>query len=202
MPLQANKRTYGLRAAIFLFALANRAESQQHGIHGPRWGFAVASAVSKDVRHPRLTQSWTSNEDLDSVWIVMGRSHTAPVDSIRLSIRSGPSRLMSETDAAAASFRSDSIGEWVNVPSGLLRSGGGERNVPMPMLVLGAFSPTAIESWARAQNPNRPVVTRIAAQVWRRKTYERAELYLENGSVAKPKTLPRKKLSSPPPSRN
>jgi hypothetical protein len=58
------------------------------------------------------------------------------------------------------------------------------------MRVLGVFSPSAIASWARSQNPTRPVVTRIAADIWRRNAYERAELYLESPVVeAKPKTF-------------
>jgi hypothetical protein len=60
----------------------------------------------------------------------------------------------------------------------------------MPMRVLGVFSPTAVASWARSQNPNHPVVTRVAADVWRRKTYEREELYLESPAVdQRPKTV-------------
>jgi hypothetical protein len=158
---------------------AKPAHAQMHGMHGPRWGFAVASAASKDLRHPRLTRTWNPTEDLDSVLIVMGRSKTAPVDSIRILIKSGPSSLALGNDLSAAAYRSDSLGQWLTVPKSLLHPGTGERNVPMPMRVLGVFSPSAMASWARSQSPSRPVVTRMAADVWRRNTFERAELYFE-----------------------
>jgi hypothetical protein len=167
----------------FLLVANSHAQSQQLGMHGPRWGFAVASSVSKDTRHPRLARTWNHSDNVDTVWIVMGRSHTAPVDSIRLSVRSGPPPLASEKDPIAATYRSDSLGQWAALPVTLLSPGYGERNVPMPMRVLGVFSPSAIASWARSQNPNRSVVTRVAADVWRRKTYERVELYLEPPAI-------------------
>jgi hypothetical protein len=67
----------------------------------------------------------------------------------------------------------------------------------MPMRVLGVFSPSAIALWARSQNPSRPVVTRVAADIWRRKTYERAELYLESPAVdPKPKIVSPKRKSN------
>jgi hypothetical protein len=171
--------------AIFLLAASDVAQAQQRGTHGPRWGFAVASGTSRDARHPRLATIWNPADNLDSVWIVMGRSHTLPVDSIRISARSGPPRLASEKNPLVAAHRSDSLGEWVALPTTLLRRGSGERNVPMPMRVLGVFSPTALEAWALSQNPKLPVVTRIAADIYRRKTYEHAELYLEASAVGR-----------------
>jgi len=64
----------------------------------------------------------------------------------------------------------------------------------MPMRVLGVFSPSAIATWARSQNPDHPVVTRVAVDIWRRKTYERTELYLESPVVdAKPTVVPQQR---------
>lgn len=178
-----------LSTVIPLVLAISQVQAQERGIHGPRWGFAVASAASKDLRHPRLSRTWNPTHNLDSVWIVMGRSHTAPIDSMRLSIRSGPARLISGMDPSQA-YVSDSLGEWVEVPASLLRPGHGERNIPMPMRVLGSFSPGTVASWARSQNPTRPVVTRVAVAVWRHKRFERSELYLESPIVdAKPKPV-------------
>jgi hypothetical protein len=168
---------------VFVLPPKKISQAQQPGLHGPRWGFAVASALTKDVRHPRLTGSWNSAEHLDSVWIVMGRSHTAPIDSIRIWVRSGLRSAPSEKDPMTATSRSDALGRWAAVPGELIRSATGERNVPMPMRVLGVFSPTVIATWARSHIPNRPVATRIAAEIWRHKTSERAELYLESPSA-------------------
>lgn len=189
--------------SLLVAIVSSAAQSQQPGTHGPNWGFAVASAASKDVRHPRLTRIWNPIENLDSVWIVMGRSHTAPIDSIRISVRSGPSRLASERNPLAATYRSDSLGQWLTAPTTLLRPGTGERNVPMPMRVLGVFSPSAIVSWARSQNPKHPVVTRVAADVWRHKTYERTELYLESPAVDAKSTVAsqQRKLNAAKPGR-
>jgi hypothetical protein len=178
-------RSQGLIRVLYAIGLltiaVNRAQAQQRGVHGPRWGFA--SAGSADVRHPRLIRTWNPSDDLDTVWIVMGRSHTAPVDSIRISVRSGPPRSTSGGDPIAATYLSDSLGQWVTAPRTLLHPGKGERNVPIPMRVLAVFSPSEIASWARSQNPNRPIVTRVAADVWRRKTYEHAELYIDARAV-------------------
>lgn len=195
VPLPAKNLAIAVCTMVLLATARDSAQAQQHGMHGPRWGFAAATTASKGVLHPRLTRTWNPSDNLDSVWIVMGRSRTAPVDSIRLSIKAGPSHLAYEENLIAATYRSDSLGQWVTLPSSLLRPGRGERNVPMPMRVIGVFSPTTIASWARSQNPNHPVVTRIAADVWRRKTYERAELYLEPPTVdtkTKPIVAPRK----------
>jgi hypothetical protein len=199
VPLPSKMFCGALWTISFLVIGRNSAQAQQRGMHGPQWGFAIASA--KDARHPRLTRTWNPSGNLDSVWIVMARSHTAPVDSIRLSVRSGPPRLASDKDIAAATFRSDSLGQWVTAPASLLRAGSGERNAPMPMRVLGTFSPTAIASWARSQNPNRPVVTRVAADVWRRNTFERKEVFLESPAVdvtPKPVSAPRRLNAAKP----
>lgn len=174
-----SKTLIAVLGTLILSIASDAAQAQQRGMHGPRWGFAVVSASSKDLRHPRLTRTWNATDNLDSVWILIGRSHTAPIDSIRISIRSGPSALIRERDPAVAAARSDSLGQWVTLPGTLVRLSGGERNTPVPMRVLGVFSPSAIASWARSQNPNHPVVTRVAADIWRRKAFERAELYLE-----------------------
>ena len=170
----------GVFCGVVLLAIArNSAHAQLRAIHGPLWGYAVAPSKSRDTRQLQLTRTWNPTRDVDTVWLVMGRSHTAPVDSIQYSIRSGPPRLASAKDPVAANYRSDSLGGWLPVPASLVSPGRGERNAGMPMRVLGVFSPSAITSWARSRNPNRPVVTRVAADVWRRKTYEREELYLE-----------------------
>jgi len=192
-------RSVAYYTMVFLLIAENAAQSQQRMIHGPQWGFAIAS--TDGVQHPRLTRIWNPSGNLDSIWIVMGRSHTTPVDSIRLSVRSGPPRLASEKDFDAATLRSDSLGQWVTAPARLLRAGRGERNAPMPMRVLGSFSPTTIASWARSKNPSRPVVTRVAADVWRRNTFERKEVYLESPAVdvkPKPDSAPRKMNAAKP----
>jgi hypothetical protein len=155
------------------------AQCQRSAIHGPRWGFAIAPIARTGGRSLRLAPSWDSNNDLDSVWIVIGRSHTAPVDSIRISVRAGPPQSAVGNGSLAGAYQADSLGQWAPLPRALLRPETGERNAPMPMHVLGVFSPTAVAAWARSQNPNRPTVTRVAADIWRRNTYERAELYLE-----------------------
>jgi len=177
-----------LSTIIPLVIVNNQGQAQERSMHGPRWGFAVASTASKDLRHPRLSRTWNPTHNLDSVWIVMGRSHTTPIDSVRLSIRSGPRRITSERDRGSSAYLSDSLGEWVAVPASLVQPGHGERNMPMPMRVLGAFSAVTVTSWARSQNPTRPVATRVAVAVWRHKSSERSELFLEPLMVdAKPK---------------
>jgi hypothetical protein len=190
VPSRLSKLVPSLWTMVFLAIAKNPVQAQQQAIHGPLWGYAVAPAKSRDMRQLQLTRTWNPSRNLDSVWLVMGRSHGAPIDSIRYSIKSGPLRLMSQKDPIAATYRSDSLGGWLTVPASLIRPGGGERNVEMPMLVLGVFSPSAITSWARSQNPNRPVVTRVAADVWRRKTYEREELYLEAPAAEQKTTVP------------
>jgi YD repeat-containing protein len=46
----------------------------------PRWGVAVGSADSRNRWHPRLTRMRTPTNNLDSVGIVISRSHSAAVD--------------------------------------------------------------------------------------------------------------------------
>jgi hypothetical protein len=75
---------------VIFATVHNPVQFQPSGIHGPRWGFAAAMAGPGGKNHLRLTTSWNANENSDTVLIVIGRSRTIPVDSVRLFLRSGP----------------------------------------------------------------------------------------------------------------
>jgi hypothetical protein len=144
--------------------------AQQPGVHGARLGFATTT-LRENQRPLRLTRSWNAADNADSVWLVMGRPQTVPVDSIRLFVLSD--------QASSPTAGADSPGTWLRVPSALLNQARGGRDAPVPMMILAVLNPSAVRTWMLGQVHTLPARTLIAAEVWRRNGYERAQLFID-----------------------
>jgi hypothetical protein len=144
--------------------------AQKPAVQGARLGFATTLLRENQARL-RLTRSWNPADNADSVWLVMGRSQTVPVDSIRLFVLAD--------QASSPSSGADSSGVWVRVPSALVNQARGERSTPAPVMLLAVFNPSAVSTWTRRQLHTSAPRTLLAAEVWRRNTYERAQLFID-----------------------
>lgn len=168
--------------------------AQQPAVHGERLGFATT--ILRENQGPlRLTRSWNPADNGDSVWLVMGRSQTVPVDSIRLFVLS--------VQASSPSSGADSTGAWRRVPSELLNQPRGERYTAAPMKLLAVFNPSAVRTWTRGQVHTSAARTLLAAEVWRRNGYERAQLFID-GSLDRrsgPVVVPQPARASAAPAR-
>jgi hypothetical protein len=180
---------------ICVLCVPRAAIAQQQGVHGARLGFAT-TILRENQRPLRLTRSWNAADNADSVWLVVGRSQSVPVDSIRLFILSD--------QASSTSSGGDSTSVWVRVPSALVSQARGERYTPAPMMLLAAFNPSAVRMWTRGQLHTSATRTLLAAEVWRRNQYERAQLFLDgsldrrSGPVVVPQPT---RASAAPPSK-
>lgn len=168
--------------------------AQKPAVQGARLGFATTILRENQARL-RLTRSWNPADNADSVWLVMGRSQTVPVDSIRLFVLSD--------QASSPSSGADSTGAWLRVPSALLHQARGERHTPAPMILLAVFNPTAVSTWKRRQLRTSAARTLLAAEVWRGNRYERAQLFID-GSLDRrrgPVVVPQPARASAAPAR-
>jgi hypothetical protein len=168
--------------------------AQQRAVHGARLGFAT-TIVRENQGRLRLTRFWNAADNADTVWLVIGRSQTIPVDSIRLFILSD--------QASSPSSGGDSTGVWVRVPGALVNHARGERYAPASMMLLAVFNPSAVSTWTRRQLHTSAARTLLAAEVWMGNRYERAQLFID-GSLDRrsgPVVVPQSARASGTPAR-
>jgi hypothetical protein len=168
--------------------------AQQVGVHNARLGFA-STALNGHQEQIRLTRSWNASDNADTIWLVVGKSQTIPVDSIRLFVLAD--------QALSPSSGADSTVAWLRVPSALLNQARGERNIPASMMLLAVFNPSAVSAWMRRQFRSSATRTLLAAEVWRRNSYERAQLFID-GSLdrrSEPIVVPQPARASGAPAR-
>jgi hypothetical protein len=155
---------------VGVLCFAVEAIAQQSGVPGARLGFATTKLRENQGRL-RLTSSWNPTDNGDSVWLVMARSQTVPVDSIRLFVQS--------VQPSSPSPGGDSTGAWLRVPSALLNQARVERYTPAPMMLLGVFNPSAVSTWTRRELHTSAARTLVAAEVWRHNKPARAQLFID-----------------------